>query len=111
MPQPSDSRLDEIYGTSYYEPWQWEDKDVVQGFKARTFLHGLRRADPRTGDRLLDVGCAQGELAATAANLGLDVLGVDINRDAIERARGVFHKPRSPAESSMPASSGPIGTS
>ncbi len=87
MPQPSDSRLDEIYGTSYYEPWQWEDKDVVQGFKARTFLHGLRRADPRTGDRLLDVGCAQGELAATAANLGLDVLGVDINRDAIERAR------------------------
>jgi SAM-dependent methyltransferase len=87
VPQPGDTRLEEIYGTSYYEPWQWEDKDVVQGFKARTFRHALRHAAPREGDRLLDVGCAQGELAATAAGLGLDVLGVDINTQAIERAR------------------------
>jgi SAM-dependent methyltransferase len=87
VPQPGDARLEEIYGTSYYEPWQWEDKEVVQDFKARTFLHALRRAVPTAGDRLLDVGCAQGELAATASGLGLDVLGVDINADAIQRAR------------------------
>ncbi len=87
MPQPSDARLAEIYGTSYYEPWQWENKEVVQGFKASTFLHGLRRAEPRQGDRLLDVGCAQGELAAAAIGFGLEVLGIDINPDAIERAR------------------------
>ena len=59
----------------------------MQGFKARTFLHGLQRAQPCAGDRLLDVGCAQGELAKAAAGIGLDVLGIDINEDAIERAR------------------------
>jgi 2-polyprenyl-3-methyl-5-hydroxy-6-metoxy-1,4-benzoquinol methylase len=86
-PQPDESRLSEIYGPSYYEPWSWEEPDIVQETKARTFLKALDVAAPRPGSRLLDVGCAQGELAAAAATIGLQVAGVDLNPEAIRRAR------------------------
>jgi 2-polyprenyl-3-methyl-5-hydroxy-6-metoxy-1,4-benzoquinol methylase len=55
--------------------------------KARTFRRALRYASLRPGSRLLDVGCAQGEFAETASGLGLDVTGIDINPDAVARAR------------------------
>jgi 2-polyprenyl-3-methyl-5-hydroxy-6-metoxy-1,4-benzoquinol methylase len=87
VPQPSDRRLADIYGVAYYEPWQWERKETVQAGKALTFTRALALANPRRGQRLLDVGCAQGELAAAASRMGLTVLGVDINAEAIGRAR------------------------
>jgi 2-polyprenyl-3-methyl-5-hydroxy-6-metoxy-1,4-benzoquinol methylase len=39
------------------------------------------------GSRLLDVGCGSGQLALMAARDGLDVVGVDIAEDWIERAQ------------------------
>jgi SAM-dependent methyltransferase len=86
FPQPTDARLAEIYGPAYYEPWEWESQEVVQASKERTFLRALSIAGTPDGARLLDVGCAQGEFAATAAGAGYKVAGVDLNPDAIARA-------------------------
>jgi SAM-dependent methyltransferase len=95
-PPPNPTRLAEIYGRAYYEPWDWEDEAVVKKMKARTFRRALRYASFRPGARLLDVGCARGEFAETATAMGLDVTGIDVNSDAIARARqrvpeAVFH--------------------
>ena len=37
---------------------------------------------------ILDAGCGSGEHALLAASMGLQVKGVDVSREAIERARG-----------------------
>jgi SAM-dependent methyltransferase len=86
-PQPDDARLAAIYGPDYYHAWHWEDARVVRDMKAHTFLRALRLLQPTAGSRLLDVGCAQGELAEAAVSLGLRVTGVDLNGTAIETAR------------------------
>ena len=86
-PQPDDARLAAIYGPDYYEPWHWEDASVVRAMKARTFLRALRILNPTAGSRLLDAGCAQGELAEAAISLGMEVTGLDLNAGAIEVAR------------------------
>ncbi len=86
-PQPDDTRLAEIYDPDYYEAWQWEMPEVVQAMKARTFSRALRLLELGRGSRLLDVGCAQGELAEVALSLGLVVTGLDRNPKAIEIAQ------------------------
>jgi 2-polyprenyl-3-methyl-5-hydroxy-6-metoxy-1,4-benzoquinol methylase len=86
-PQPDDARLAEIYGPEYYEPWHWEHADVVRAMKARTFLRALGHLDLSARSRLLDVGCAQGELPEVATSLGMQVTGLDLNARAIEVAR------------------------
>jgi 2-polyprenyl-3-methyl-5-hydroxy-6-metoxy-1,4-benzoquinol methylase len=86
-PQPSDARLAEIYGPSYYEAWHQESAENVQVSKQLTFAPILRAAELSPGQRILDVGCATGQLAAFAASSGLEVFGVDLNVDAIEAAR------------------------
>jgi ubiquinone/menaquinone biosynthesis C-methylase UbiE len=45
------------------------------------------RAEVRPGDRALDVGCGTGEFTAALADAGADVVGVDVARTALERAR------------------------
>ena len=86
-PQPDDARLAAIYSPDYYEPWKWEDADVVRTMKAHTFRRALRLLNPEAGTHLLDVGCAQGELAEVALSMGLTVTGVDLNAGAIETAK------------------------
>ena len=51
---------------------------------AREFYERLTVAP---GSRLLDVGCGSGQLALMAAKDGLDVTGVDIASNLVERAR------------------------
>lgn len=41
----------------------------------------------RTGRRVLDLGCGEGDFGAAAAEAGADVLGVDVAEEAIRRAR------------------------
>jgi 2-polyprenyl-3-methyl-5-hydroxy-6-metoxy-1,4-benzoquinol methylase len=86
-PQPSDERLTEIYGPSYYEPWHHETADNVRIAKEKTFAPILAAAELTRGQRLLDVGCATGQFAGLAVREGLDVFGVDLNPDAIATAR------------------------
>ncbi|MHB1582171.1 MAG: class I SAM-dependent methyltransferase [Acidimicrobiales bacterium] len=79
----------EIYDDRYYDAWDWERREQVQAAKERTFGRALRILPLQAGERLLDLGCAHGELAAHAVglDLGLDVAGIDLNAKAIEIAR------------------------
>jgi SAM-dependent methyltransferase len=47
----------------------------------------IERVDPRPGERVLDVGCGLGEVAARAARAGADVTAIDLSPEMIERAR------------------------
>ncbi len=60
---------------------------MVRAMKARTFLRALGFLGAASGSRLLDVGCAQGELAEVAVRLGMTVTGIDFNAKAIEVAK------------------------
>src|SRR6202008_415509 len=40
------------------------------------------------GDRLLDLGCGTGDLAADLARAGAEVTGIEVAEAAVERARG-----------------------
>ena len=86
-PQPSDSRLEEIYSPTYYQPWSYESSDVVRATKQLTFEPALAATNLAPGARLLDVGCGTGDLLALASARGLEAYGVDLNELAIERAR------------------------
>lgn len=47
----------------------------------------LERADPRAGERALDVGCGCGETSLVLAERGARVLGVDVSGPMLARAR------------------------
>jgi SAM-dependent methyltransferase len=47
----------------------------------------IDRADPRPGERLLDIGCGTGGAAFLAAGRGADVTGLDLSPVLIETAR------------------------
>jgi len=66
----------------------WEDApDPLPGFdvaRRRAFL--LEHV--RGGERVLDLGCGEGDFAAAAAQAGpAEVLGVDVAAEAVRRAR------------------------
>ena len=46
--------------------------------------------DPRPGERILDIGCGPGQLAAKIAQSGAEVLGIDASPSMIEQARKNF---------------------
>ena len=46
--------------------------------------------EPRPGDRVLDLGCAAGAITHFLSTFGCDVVGVDAEELAIERARALF---------------------
>jgi 2-polyprenyl-3-methyl-5-hydroxy-6-metoxy-1,4-benzoquinol methylase len=86
-PQPTDERLDAIYGNDYYEPWGHESADVVREMKQLTMAPILDACGLVAGERVLDAGCANGDLVAMAAERGLRAFGLDLNAAAIDRAR------------------------
>jgi ribosomal protein L11 methyltransferase len=76
-------------------PWAAEEGDLViePGLAFGTGEHPTTRlcleailAAPRRGGRCLDVGTGSGVLAICAARLGYDVLGIDLDPDAIATA-------------------------
>lgn len=50
--------------------------------------------EPRPGERVLDLGCAAGAITHFLSTFGCDVVGVDAEPDAIERARSLFPRLR-----------------
>ena len=57
------------------EPWAWE--------RRRALLLG----EARRGERVLDLGCGAGRFVAALRDAGADAVGVEIAREALERAR------------------------
>lgn len=50
----------------------------------------LERLAPRSGERILDLGCGTGELAARMAAAGAEVVGLDADAAMVSRARQRF---------------------
>jgi 2-polyprenyl-3-methyl-5-hydroxy-6-metoxy-1,4-benzoquinol methylase len=50
-------------------------------------LERLRDVQPRTGARVLDVGCGAGEITSEVARAGFDVVGIDVAEEPLRRAR------------------------
>jgi SAM-dependent methyltransferase len=86
-PQPSDARLAEIYGSGYYTPWSYESADAVDSMKRATFEPMLAACQPGPGRSVLDLGCATGSFLAEAGRRGATAYGIDLNPEAIDRAR------------------------
>lgn len=77
----------ETVKTRLKQTWMAGDYDRFSRYMeggAREFYERLTLAQ---GCRLLDVGCGSGQLALMAAKDGLDVTGVDIAGNLVERAR------------------------
>jgi len=86
-PQPTDQRLGEIYGDDYYDAWSHESSEVLREMKQLTMAPILDACGLVPGQRVLDAGCATGDLISIAAQRGFRAFGVDLNAAAIERAR------------------------
>lgn len=72
-------RLQQIWAAGDYDRFS----RYLEG-SAREFYERLNLAP---GSKLLDVGCGSGQIALMAAKDGLDVFGVDIAENWVERAR------------------------
>jgi SAM-dependent methyltransferase len=46
--------------------------------------------EPRDGDRIVDLGCAAGAITDFLSSFGCDVVGVDAEERAVEKARALF---------------------
>jgi 2-polyprenyl-3-methyl-5-hydroxy-6-metoxy-1,4-benzoquinol methylase len=86
-PQPTQQRLNEIYGPAYYSPWSSEDEATIAVMKLRTFRPLLDACQIEPGMNVLDVGCATGSLLAEVAERRAVPFGIDLQPQAIEDAR------------------------
>lgn len=69
------------------QTWMAGDYDRFSRYLEGGAREFYERLTVPPGSRLLDVGCGSGQLALMAAKDGLDVTGVDIASNLIERAR------------------------
>lgn len=86
-PQPSDSRLEVIYGPDYYNSWRFEREDVVLRMKQMTFERAVSLVELKTEDVVLELGSATGDFAELMASKGINIFGIDLNGSACEIAR------------------------
>jgi demethylmenaquinone methyltransferase/2-methoxy-6-polyprenyl-1,4-benzoquinol methylase len=70
------------------------------GLDQRWKRRALDLADPRPGQRVLDLACGTGDLALGAASRGADVIGLDITPGMIALARAAAAKTRTPGRTS-----------
>ncbi len=67
--------------------WMAGDYDRFSRYMENGAREFYERLNIASGSRLLDVGCGSGQLALIAAKDGLEVIGVDIASNLVERAR------------------------
>ncbi len=67
--------------------WMAGDYDRFSRYMEGGAREFYERLNLPPGSRLLDVGCGSGQLALMAAKDGLEVTGVDIAGNLVERAR------------------------
>jgi SAM-dependent methyltransferase len=80
-PATYDERFMDTMASEYVErtPWTELRLDAVRDL-----------VDPHAGERVLDLGCAAGAITHYLSTFGCDVVGVDLEPLAIERARLLF---------------------
>ena len=68
---------------------EWADYRAFADWIARTEPYAFERIDRHswTGRRVLEVGCGQGTVLTYLAGKGADVVGVDMSRASLDRAR------------------------
>src|SRR5437868_4314056 len=96
-PQPSDDQLAEIYGADYYlgDP----SDDGRQQFSrmkratAKIYLDEIEKYRGADSGRLLEIGCGPGDFLLQARERGYDVTGIEINAQAVARARQTVPAP------------------
>ena len=67
--------------------WMAGDYDRFSRYMENGARDFYERLDTAPGAHFLDVACGSGQLALIAAREGLEVTGVDIARNLVERAR------------------------
>ena len=80
-PAEYDSEFMETMASEYLERTPWTELRLGAI---------LELVEPQPGDRILDLGCAAGALTHFLASHGADVVGVDLEPRAIEKARSLF---------------------
>lgn len=59
---------------------QWvAEQELMDAMLAKVTASLMAQAAPRSGERILDIGCGTGETSVIAADAGADVTGVDIS--------------------------------
>jgi 2-polyprenyl-3-methyl-5-hydroxy-6-metoxy-1,4-benzoquinol methylase len=104
-PLPTPEQSKQVYSDTYYV--KRPDQDTCVGYKnyleddklslARDIFRTIENLGPGDSRRLLDVGCATGNLLQVAQEHGWDSYGIEISSWAVERARQkgltVYEKP------------------
>jgi SAM-dependent methyltransferase len=70
------------HGSTYARDRGHGEDPAVMRAKRRTFEHYLRQLGSADGRRLLEVGCSTGDALLTAAELGWQVSGIEVNAAA-----------------------------
>jgi 2-polyprenyl-3-methyl-5-hydroxy-6-metoxy-1,4-benzoquinol methylase len=93
LPTPEQSKA--VYSDAYYV--KTPDQDACVGYRnylendsvsiAKKIFRTLEKLGPANSRRLLDVGCATGNLLQVAREHGWDTYGIEISPWAVERAR------------------------
>jgi 2-polyprenyl-3-methyl-5-hydroxy-6-metoxy-1,4-benzoquinol methylase len=88
--QPPDEVLSEIYNDEYFlgEPTPQGEKAVseMKRATARLNLNQLVKYSGSTGEKLLEIGCGNGDFLTVAKETGFDVTGIEISRHAVDIA-------------------------
>ncbi len=71
--------------------WKAEDYASHASFVSQLSNEVMKDLSPRAGERILDLGCGDGELAEFLLTLGCHVIGIDSSASFVEaaRARGI----------------------
>ena len=74
-------------------PKQHWDADLYDDRHAFVWKHGaslVELLDPKTGERILDLGCGTGHLTAAIADAGATVVGLDHSAEMLAQARAAY---------------------
>lgn len=76
------------------DPWEQSTEKYINSSRRRLAIHWTTRLRQlRNCQRVLDIGCGYGHMAAELASEGFGVVGVDISATAIREARRLHRGP------------------
>ena len=70
--------------------WEAIKYDTYESFVWKLGANLIEILDPKSGERILDVGSGTGHLTAKITEKGTDVLGIDSSRSMINQNRATY---------------------